>query len=76
MQSVAMSEEFKSEDEVDIIYDSIYGTVLDVLWGQPIQLIQVSSNSELRENQWNDLLFFEIVPSHCSGASEIVCFKN
>ena len=24
--------------------------VLDVLWGQPIKLIQVASNSELREN--------------------------
>ena len=42
-----------------------------VLWGQPIKLIQVASNSELRENQWNDLLFFEIVPSHCFGASEV-----
>ena len=71
MQSVAMSEEFKSEDEVDIMYDSIYGTVLDVFWGQPIKLIQVASNSELRENQWNDLLFFEIVPSHSFGASEV-----
>ena len=30
--------------------------ILDVLWGQPIKLIQVASNSELRENQWNDLL--------------------
>ena len=79
MRSVVMSEEFKSEDEVDIIYDSIYGTVLDVLWDQPIQLIQVASNSELRENQWNDLIFFEIVPSHCFGASEaskIDYFKN
>ena len=36
--------------------------VLDVLWGQPIKLIQVASNSELREYQWKDLLFFEIVP--------------
>ena len=45
--------------------------ILDVLWGQPIKLIQVASNSELRENQWNDLLFFEIVPSHCFGASEV-----
>ena len=44
---------------------------LDVFWGQPIKLIQVASNSEWRENQWNDLLFFEIVPSHCSGASEV-----
>ena len=40
---------------------------LDVLWGQPMQLVQVASNSELRENPWNDLLFFEIVPSHCFG---------
>jgi hypothetical protein len=45
--------------------------ILDVLWGEPIKLIQVASNSELRENQWNDLLFFEIVPSHCFGASEV-----
>ena len=44
--------------------------ILDVLWGQRIKLIQVASDSELHENQWNDLLFFEIVPSHCFGASE------
>ena len=43
---------------------------VDILCGQPIKLIQVASNSKLRENQWNDLLFFEIVPSHCFGASE------
>ena len=36
---------------------------VDVLWDQPIKLIQVASNSELRENQWNDLLFFEIDPT-------------
>ena len=49
-----------------------YSTYIkDVLWGQPIKLIQVACNSEeLCENQWNDLLFFEIVPSHCFGASE------
>ena len=53
--------------------------VIDVLWGQRIKLIQVASNSELRENQWKDHLFFEIVPSHCFGASEaskIDCLKN
>ena len=44
--------------------------LLDVLWGQWIKLIQVVSYSELHENQWNDLLFFEIFPSHCFGASE------
>ena len=56
-----------------------YIYLLDILWGQPIKLIQVTSNSKLRENQWNDLLFFEIVPSHCFGASEaskIDCLKN
>ena len=37
---------------------------------QWIKLIQVASNSELRENQWNNLIFFEIVLSHCFGASE------
>ena len=41
--------------------------LLDVLWGQPNKLIQVAFTSELRENQQNDLLFFEIVPSHCFG---------
>ena len=45
--------------------------LLDVLWGQWIKLIQVASNSELHENQWNSLLFFEIIPSHCFGASEV-----
>ena len=45
--------------------------LVDVLWGQPIKPIQVASNSELRENQWTDLLFFEIVPSHFFGASEV-----
>jgi hypothetical protein len=52
-----------------------YVCTLDVLWGQPIKLIQVAFNSELQENQWN----FEIIPSHCFGASEaskIECFKN
>ena len=36
--------------------------ILDILWGQLIKLVQVASTSELRENQRNDLLFFEIVP--------------
>ena len=31
--------------------------IVDVLWGQPIKLTQVASNSELREIQWNDLFF-------------------
>ena len=47
------------------------GWAVDVLWGQPIKLIQVASDSELHENQLNDHLFFEIVPSHCFGASEV-----
>ena len=62
-----------------LLHFALDDPVLDVLWGQPIKLIQVASNSELRENQWNDLLFFEIVPSHCFGASEaskIDCLKN
>ena len=43
---------------------------VNILWGQPMKLIQVASTSELRENQWNNFLVFEIVPSHCCGASE------
>ena len=41
--------------------------IVDVLWGQPIKLIQVASNSELHENQWNNLFFslklFPLIPS-------------
>ena len=44
--------------------------LVDVLWGQPIKLVQVASTSELLENQWNDLIFFEIDPCHFCGASE------
>ena len=50
-----------------------------VLWGEQIKPIQVAFNSELRENQWNGLLFFEIITSHCFGSSEaskIDFFKN
>ena len=45
--------------------------ILDVLWGQPIKLIQEASTSELHENQRNNLLFFEIVLCHFCGASEV-----
>ena len=35
-------------------------SIVDVSWGQPIKLIQMASNSELCENQWNNLLFPKI----------------
>ena len=57
---------------------SVY-CIVDVLWGQPIKLIQLASTSELRKNQRNNLLFFKIIPSHfcrASEASKIDCFKN
>ena len=38
---------------------------------RPIKLVQVAFISELHENQRNDLLFFEIVPCHFCGASEV-----
>ena len=44
--------------------------VLDVLWGQPIKLVQVASTSELLENQRNVLGLFKITPSHFCRASE------
>ena len=47
--------------------------ILDVLWGQPVKLVQVASTSELLENQRNDLVFFKIIlfmPSHFCRASE------
>ena len=37
---------------------------LEVLWGQPIKLVQVASPSELLENQRDYLFFFKIIPSH------------
>jgi hypothetical protein len=46
-------------------------TISDVLWGQLINLVQVASTSKLLENHQNALLFFEIVPCHFCGASEI-----
>ena len=52
---------------------------LDVLWGQPIKLVEVASTSELLENQRNDLVFFKIIPSHfcrASEASNMDCFKK
>ena len=52
---------------------------LDVLWGQPIKLVQVPSTSELLEIQRKDLVFFKIIPSHfcrASEASKIDCIKN
>ena len=55
------------------------GCILDVLWGQPIKIIQVASTSELLGNQWIDLVFFKIIPSHfcrASEASKIDCFEN
>ena len=40
---------------------------LVVLWGQWIKLIQVASNSKLRKNQRNDLLFLKLFPLIASG---------
>ena len=56
-------------------------SVLDVLWNQLIKLVQVASTSELRKNQRNDLLSFEIVFCHFYGVSEftnvlLYCFTS
>ena len=37
--------------------------VIDVLWGQPIKLIQVVSTSEFHEYWWNDLEIIFLVPA-------------
>ena len=53
--------------------------LIDVLWGQPIKLVQVASTSELLKNQQNNLVFFKIIPSHfcrASEASKFYYFKN
>ena len=62
---------------VQVWHETTYA--LDVLWGQGIKQNQVASASELLKNQWNDLLFFKIIPSHfcrASEASKIDFFKN
>ena len=38
-------------------------SLLDVLWGQPIKLIQVISTSEFHEYWWNDLEIIFLVPA-------------
>ena len=44
--------------------------VVDVLWGQPIKLIQVVSTSEFHEYWWNDPENIFLVPSAFCRASE------
>ena len=46
-------------------YHSIY--ILDVLWGQPIKLLQVASTSELLENQRHDLFSSKSFPLISAG---------
>ena len=41
--------------------------LLDILWGQPIKLIQVASNSEFRENQWNTFISLKLFALIASG---------
>ena len=53
------------------IFEGHLRYIVDVLWGQPIKQNQVASTSELHENQWNGLLFFEIVTCHSCRASEV-----
>ena len=53
-------------------FHSLHGLtyyLIDVLWGQPIKLVQVASTSELLENQRNNLVFFKI--GTLAGTSEM-----
>ena len=62
----------------EILYLRINVYRLDVLWGQPIKLIQVVSTSVLYEYWWNIVVFIFFVPSvfcRASEASNIDCFK-
>ena len=36
--------------------------LLDILWGQPIKLIQVVSTSEFHEDWWNAVVFIFLSP--------------
>ena len=44
---------------------------VDVLWGQPIKLIQVVSTSEFHKYGWNDLDLIFFAPATCCRASEV-----
>ena len=69
----------KAVSEVVFIFPTPCKNLLDILWGQPIKLVQVAFTSELLENQRNNLVFFKIIPSHfcrASEASKIDYFKN
>ena len=56
-------------------FDKIFTSNLTLcsrrLVGSTDQAYSSGSYSELGENQWYDLFFIEIVPSHCLGASEV-----
>ena len=57
----------------------MYTYCIDVLWCQPIKLIQVVSTSEFHEYWWNDVDFIFFIPSiFCRAleASNIDSFKN
>ena len=45
-----------------ILYSSIHAYMLDVLWCQPIKLIQVVSTSEFHEYWWKDVDFIFFRP--------------
>ena len=47
----------------EVFPDEVQQYLLDVLWGQPIKLIQVVSTSEFHEYWWNDADFIFFVPS-------------
>ena len=50
---------------------STYAYLVDVLWCQPIKLIQVVSTLEFHEYWWNDVDFIFFVPSIYCRASEV-----
>ena len=45
--------------------------ILDVLWGQPIMLVQLVSTSEFHEYWWKELENIFLVPAAFWGASEV-----
>ena len=49
---------------------------VEVVRGQPIQLIHVISTSEFLKYQWKDLVFVKIFPSYFGRASKFDWLKN
>ena len=71
LQMIKDKVDFFDSEVCNWLFLTICLRLVDILWSQLIKLAQVASTLELLKNQQNALLFFEIVPCHFCGASEV-----